>query len=123
MAQQFNMARCPFCGTDAAGFDTNLCEHLIGDYGDGTDGDRGILCGSGGSRCGNKALECLEPLLNALVEFGRAIVGSGDVGDGLSEEDKNAVVHSVYGEGEPPRWIGPSLEALEYGELPNENTV
>jgi hypothetical protein len=62
MPRRFNTAPCPFCGTDAANWDTKPCDHLIADYGDGTDGDRGILCGGGGSRCGNRALECLDRL-------------------------------------------------------------
>ena len=119
----FNTAPCPFCGTDAANWDTGPCDHLIADYGDGTDGDRGILCGAGGSRSGNKALECLEPLLQALVDFGNSVVAEGDVEEGLSDEDAKAIVRSLYGGSQAPMWIEPALEMLGYGELPNEKTV
>jgi len=123
MPQLFNTAPCPFCGRDATDWDAGWCDHLIADYGDGTDGDRGILCGDGGSRCGNRALECLEPLLDGLVEFGTAVVGEGEVEEGLSDEDAKAIVRALYGDGEAPKWIGLALERLGYGELPNERTV
>ena len=123
MGEGFNTAPCPFCGRDAGDWDAGPCEHLIADYGDGTDGDRGIMCGDGGSRSGNRALECLEPLLDALIEFDTAVVGEGEVEEGVSDEDATAIVRTLYGDSEAPKWIDPALEALENGQLPNERTV
>lgn len=60
---------CPFCGVDAVDWDNELCSHLIADFGDRSNGDRGIMCGLGESRSGNSALDCLTGLERAIRDF------------------------------------------------------
>lgn len=119
----FDSAACPFCGTEVADWDAPLCEHLIGDYGDGTDGDGGILCGDGGSRSGNKALEPLEGLHESLVMFVRVVMGDREVEGGITEVERSVITRALFPTGHEPNWLGPTLEKLVDGEEPDHRTV
>jgi hypothetical protein len=98
---------------EATDWDIELCEHLLADFGDGSDGDRGILCGSGGSRCGNAALDCLNSLESTVADFAAA--------QGLKEwdvpnsEEQSALRRSLYGAAKAPAWWQPLVDGLSGG--------
>jgi hypothetical protein len=115
MAEERDAAHCPFCGKDAVEGWDEWCAHLIADYGDGSDGDDGVLCGSGGSRSGNEALACLDTLRDALAEFTKLFVDPTELEDGEVEADRDAVVKAAFPEGSPPMWISAMLEYFSGG--------
>ena len=118
----WNGAPCPFCKVDAADPDAGPpCVHLIADFGDGTDGDRGIL--SGASRCDNSALSCLDDLEASLGAFTAAVSMGCNLEDGLSESDKAELVEALGFADQVPTWLGTALEEMEYGEQPGYRTV
>jgi hypothetical protein len=106
-----NPPTCPFCGSVPT---DGLCVHLIADFGDGTYGDRGIMCGDGGSRCGNSALDCMEGLEAAVQDFATAV----GLEEGLGMEDKDKVLlrRALYQQGSEPLWFGPLADGLADGE-------
>jgi hypothetical protein len=115
---------CPFCGHDGMVWDEGYCEHLIGDYGDGSDGDEQILCGAEGSRCGNAALECLVPLRDALVEFARRIASPEYIEEeGFDAEDATELERALFGATASPIWFTAITEAMSGFYEPNHWAV
>jgi hypothetical protein len=101
---------CPFCGSDAWNWDIDLCRHLIADYGDGSDGDLGILCGADGSRCGNKSLDCLNDLERTVSDFAEALSSAGYL-DGTPEHEKTGLIRAAGFDDQCPDWLDNVLEA------------
>ena len=93
-------AHCPFCGTDAVNAD--FCAHLIADFGDGSDGKRGIMCGSEGSRSGNVALDGLETLERTLSDFVAAAKSAGYVAESPRKVGLAAVARALGFENQAP---------------------
>jgi len=114
---------CPFCGVDARDWDIEVCEHLLADFGDGSDGDRAILCGADGSRSGNAALDCLEDLEAAVKDFGVVAWGGDEDGmvnlvsegedDGLGKAGLAQLGQALYGDEAVPKWWQPLAESLK----------
>ena len=99
-----------------------LCEHLIADFGDGSNGDDGILCGSGGSRSGNASLACLAPLNEALLEFANVLLAPDEREEGLAESDRESVTQALS-QSPSPTWLESALESLTGGEAPSHWTI
>jgi len=106
------MAHCPFCGA-SLDWGAGICEHLIADYGDGSDGDRGIM--GDGNRTGNEALAGLagvEAAVQALV---------GELGleeaEGLGSEGASEVQGLLFEAGQEPAWWPDLKEDLETGGI------
>jgi hypothetical protein len=118
---EWNAAHCPFCGVDAVSED--FCKHLIADFGDGTDGDRGIMCGSGGSRSGNAALDCLADIERTLIDFAEAVSPSAYLDEGLTEVEKASLIQALGFGDRAPSWLGLVLDDMQFGERPNQRTV
>ena len=108
MLEEIDAAHCPFCGRDAADWDVDICEHLIADYGDGSNDDEGIL---GESRCGNGALTCLESLRDALLEFARLFADPAELEDAQVDVDRDEVVQAACPDGPVPIWL---ISMLDY---------
>lgn len=123
---------CPFCGMDAVDWDIEPCEHLLADFGDCSDGDRGILCGAGGSRSGNAALDCLEDLETTVKEFGAVAWGGDEDGmvnlvreddqDGTTGASLTDLRQALFGNAAVPQWWPPLAESIE-GSLGSEDMV
>jgi hypothetical protein len=109
-------AHCPFCGVDAVDWENELCSHLIADFGDRSNGDRGIMCGSGGSRSGNAALDCLTGLERALRDFVETVKPSGYLDKTPDKADKAALVRASGFGDQAPYWLEEILEVLDDGE-------
>jgi hypothetical protein len=109
-------AHCPFCGANAVDWENESCIHLIADFGDRSDGDRGIMCGSGGSRCGNAALDCLTSLEHALQVLVETVKPSGYLEKTPGKADKAALVRASGFGDQAPHWLEVVLEVLDDGE-------
>lgn len=123
-ASTWDPPACPFCGSIATEED-GPCAHLIADFGDGTDGDRGVLCGDSGSRSGNAALNCLEDLEAAVKDLGVVawdgdedgivnLVSEGEQ-DGLGKVSLAQLGQALFGTEAAPQWwptLAESIEAL-----------
>ena len=96
-------ALCPFCARPATDWDIELCEHLIADFDDGSNNDRGALCGPGGSRCGNESLECLSDLESAWKDF-VAVVGTGESDEMAQSGYADALGSALHGANLAPKW-------------------
>jgi len=106
-----NAAHCPFCNRDAVN-ENDVCQHLIADWGDGSDGDDGILSGPGDSRSGNAAIECLQALREALVRFARTAGIVDEAGYGLGLERQKELLAGFAPATEAPLAIDPMLDRL-----------
>ncbi len=111
-------APCPFCGTDGASWDIEVCLHLLADYWDGTAGDRGILCGPQGSHSGNAALACLAPLEEAWKGF-VGLAGPGEDSEvAVDAAYMDSLRTTLYGEGSAPKWWGAVMEVGNFVDSP-----
>jgi hypothetical protein len=108
-------AHCPFCGADAVNWVNEDCIHLIADFGDGSDGDRGIMCGPDGSRCGNAALDCLTSLERALQDFVETVKPSEYSDKRLNKAEEAALDRALGFGDQAPNWLGVISEVFNYG--------